>query len=150
MTTSNEDGVTRRLKIGASLKVQSFTFARRTVMTPAFMRTLQIIFIATVLIACAHALQCNVGATGSCPSQAMPAGFDLCWRCTINGGTMAGGCATSAGCLTGTRDDCVNVRKGTFFTCNTDNCNGCSPASSLSFSAFLLFVALVTMLLAAV
>ncbi len=119
----------------------------KTAITPTVMKTLQIAFIATVLIASALALQCNVGATGSCPSQSMSAGLDLCWKCTISGAAMSGGCSTAAGCLTGTKDDCEITKKGKFFTCNTDNCNGCSPASSLQISAVMLFVALAIMLL---
>ena len=110
--------------------------------TPEAMKTLQITFIATVLIASAHALLCNVGATGSCPSKVASAGMDLCWKCTYGGATLAGACATTGGCLTGTKDDCEITNKGKFFSCNTDNCNGCSPASSLQISALLLFVAI--------
>jgi len=118
------------------------TIMPNAAITPAAMKTLQITFIATVLIASAHALLCNVGVTGNCPSQAASAGMDLCWKCTYGGATFAGACATSGGCLTGSKDDCVITKKGTWFSCNTDNCNGCSPASSLQISALLLSVAI--------
>jgi hypothetical protein len=49
------------------------TIMPKAAITPAAMKTLQIVieitFIATVLIASAHALLCNVGMTGNRPSQ---------------------------------------------------------------------------------
>ena len=111
------------------------------------MKFLQVAIFAIVMVASAHALSCNVGTvTGTCPAIDLGTTVDNCYRCVLSSGTAASGCTTAAGALA-----CASIKttceagKGTFSSCTTANCNGCSPASALQVSAFLLLAVLSAM-----
>jgi hypothetical protein len=108
------------------------------------MKFLQIAIFAIALVASAHALSCNVGsATGTCPATDLTAAIDTCWKCVLNGVAASSGCAAATSCATA-KTGC-ETSKGTYTSCTTANCNGCSPASALQVSAFLLLAALSAM-----
>jgi hypothetical protein len=114
------------------------------------MKFLQVVIFATVLVASAHAIACNVGtAVNVCPSQTFTTGIDTCSKCVVKSGgetaVISSGCAsTVAGNCDIGKNSCATV-SGTYTTCTTDNCNGCSPASALQLSVFLLLAALSAM-----
>jgi hypothetical protein len=109
------------------------------------MKFLQIVVLATVLVASAHALKCNVATAtkdATCPSEDL-ATSDTCYKCVTSSGVVtAGGCTGE--CATA-KATCTAI-SGTLTQCKTDNCNGCSPASALQASAFMLVVAMLAML----
>ena len=112
------------------------------------MKFLQVAIFATVLVASAHAIACNTGSAANvCPSVNI-AGVDTCTKCVIKQGgqtaVVSGGCVTGPSC-DAAKTSCSNLQ-GTYTTCTSgDNCNGCSPASALQLSVFLLLAALSAM-----
>jgi hypothetical protein len=107
------------------------------------MKFLQIVVVATVLVASVHAIKCNVGsATGTCPSADAP-NADTCFKCNQKGVVESGSCKKGSTC---------DIIKGVcaspfvYSDCQTDNCNGCSPASAVQISVFLLIAALASMI----
>ena len=111
------------------------------------MKCLQIAFFATILIASTYALSCNVGtATGTCPAQDLGADYTTCYKCiTSTGVATAAGCGSSLIPCATIKSAC-EAAKGTYSSCTTANCNGCSPASALQASAVLLVGAVAAML----
>jgi hypothetical protein len=111
------------------------------------MKFLQIAALATLMIASAFALKCNVGtATGTCPSSDLGSTFDTCFKCVKDGVAAANGCQASGLVACATLKSACEASKGTYSSCTTDNCNGCSPASAIQASAFLLVAAVAAML----
>ncbi len=108
------------------------------------MKFLQVAIFAIALAASAHALSCNVGtATGTCPATDLLSAADTCFKCVTNGVAVAAGCNAASTCA-GFKTSCESG-KGTYTSCTTANCNGCSPASTVQVSAFLLLAALSAM-----
>ncbi len=108
------------------------------------MKFIQIAVLATVLVASAHALKCNVGtATGTCPSSDLGAGADTCFKCVSAGVAVSSGCLKSGSCTT-FKNACASP--AVYSECTTDNCNGCSPASALQISVLLLIAAMASMM----
>ncbi len=107
------------------------------------MKFLQIAILATVLIASAQAIKCNEGvATGVCPSKDFP-NADTCFKCNQKGVVESGSCKKGASCDT-IKGICLTPF--VYSDCQTDNCNGCSPASALQVSVLLLLSALASMI----
>ncbi len=107
------------------------------------MKFLQIAFLATVLIASAHAIKCNSGtATGVCPSKDSPS-MDSCFKCVAKGVAESGSCNKAGSCQT-IKGFCLSPF--VYTECQTDDCNGCSPASALQISVVLLLSALAAMI----
>jgi hypothetical protein len=110
------------------------------------MKFLQVAIFAIALVASAHAISCNVGsATGTCPATDLGAAIDTCVKCVTNGVAVASGCSSSIATSCSTVKTACESAKGTYTSCTTANCNGCSPASALQVSAFLLLAALSAM-----
>ncbi len=108
------------------------------------MKLLQIVVLATVLVASVHAIKCNVGtATGTCPSTDLGSLADTCYKCVSGGVAVSGGCMKGASCDT-LKTACKSP--AVYSDCTTDNCNGCSPASTLQVSIGLFIAALAAML----
>ncbi len=107
------------------------------------MKFLQIAILATVLIASAQAIKCNTGsATGVCPSKDTPSA-DTCFKCNQKGVVESGSCKKGASCDT-IKGFCATPF--VYSDCQTDDCNGCSPASALQISVLLLLSALASMI----
>ncbi len=112
------------------------------------MKCLQIAFFATILIASTYALSCNQGtATGTCPASDLGADFTTCYKCVNSAGVAVASACTASGLLacSSIKTNC-EAAKGTYSSCTTANCNGCSPASALQASAVLLVGAVAAML----
>ena len=114
------------------------------------MKFLQVAIFATILVASAHAIACNVGtAVNVCPSQTFTSGIDTCSKCVVKSGgqtaVISSACSsTISGNCDILKNSCAST-SGTYTSCTTDNCNGCSPASALQLSVFLLLAALSAM-----
>jgi hypothetical protein len=123
------------------------------------MKFLHAAILATMLVASAHGLKCylgyQVGGQNACVSTDMPQS-DTCTKC-VSPVALSGSTATpviyGSGCgpnesgarltCAATKSQCEGtVLKGVHSECKTDNCNTCSPASALYFSASLLVAAL--------
>ncbi len=113
------------------------------------MKFLQIVILAAVLVASAHALKCHVSATDgkSCPITDVSTLGDTCFKCVKDGVGAASVCMSSGEAATcpSFKAGCEKV-SGKYSDCTTDSCNNCSPASALQASAFVLVAAFVAML----
>ena len=120
------------------------------------MKFLQIAVTLALLVASTYALKCNnglsVGSSTSCASQDVGTTYDTCY----SGKFLAAGItSTTAGACqsTGTTAAACSTIKATssdqasFKTCQTDNCNSCSPASALQVSFAFLLAAVAAMML---
>jgi hypothetical protein len=114
------------------------------------MKFLQIVILAAVLVASAHALKCfqldDTDKEGkSCKSvEQLDKDVTRCTLCVLSGlGYLAGGCSEET-CPV--KSSC-SLLGGTFSECKTDDCNKCvGAASALQASAFVLIAAFVAML----
>jgi hypothetical protein len=113
------------------------------------MKFLQIVILAAVLVASAHAIKCATSALDgkSCPEKDLGAAADTCFKCVISGVATANSCLSTGAAATcaALKKGCEDA-KGTYSDCKTDNCVTCSPASALQASAFVLVAAFVAML----
>ena len=89
------------------------------------MKFLQIVILAAVLVASAHALKCYEGNEDAkaCTSKDQIAEMTVCVKCKVSVGWLAGACKTPADC--GLKEAC-SFAAGTYSECTTDNCNTCS------------------------
>jgi hypothetical protein len=120
------------------------------------MKFLQIAVTLALLVASTYALKCNnglsVGSSISCASQDVGTVYDTCF----SGKFLAAGVTSikaSACQSTGdTAAACSTIKatssdQASFKTCQTDNCNSCSPSSALQVSFAFLFAAVAAMML---